>query len=233
MTAPIEPGTYRLTKDIDATYPDKRKRHDWRARPVRAGTLIVIERLVYPESAQAVVRAYPLGEYSHRGVSSKEAPELFAALDPVPILETPSQWLEREHRGERTAPAVLDVLAKRRRHHARSGEACCRHVLRRRRARRQELRGCQMTSTEDIDEDSEEVELSRLDELVHEEKAEEAAIINNDGIDAQVEYLLGVDGGLPYDGAVEAEAQYLRAQFAKDPEVLEAIARAITKAKER
>lgn len=72
----------------------------------------------------------------------------------------------------------------------------------------------------------------RLDKLVHEEKAGEAQVINRTGIDAQIDYLLGVASQEDSPHSLEFGGQYLRTyladlreQFADVPEVLAAIER--------
>ncbi len=105
----MKPGTYRLTADVPAIYPDRRKHHDWRAAPVKAGTLVIVSEWY---ALPGLICAYPSGAYSHHRVSAKEAPHFFAALSPEPIEETPSQWLAREHGGMQTARYILDRLVE-------------------------------------------------------------------------------------------------------------------------
>lgn len=98
-------GTYRLTIAFPAIHPDKRKRHDWRAAEVSAGTLFCVERVTADSN---VMMIYPSGEYSHYSVALHAHPALIAHLEPV--TETPSMWFRREHPGMVLAAGTLDVL---------------------------------------------------------------------------------------------------------------------------
>jgi hypothetical protein len=105
-------GHYRLTKDLPAVKSDRRRRHDWRARELTAGLLIVVQRERHDVGGVEIetVTAFPSGEYSHYSVTPKQYPALFEAL--TPVSETPRQWLQREHNGLSLGGDILDLLVK-------------------------------------------------------------------------------------------------------------------------
>jgi hypothetical protein len=105
----LKPGTYKLMRDVPAFSPDKRKRHDWRAKTLKAGKIIIVRNEPYPDLPDVpVLRIYPSGEYSHYSVAGRDFPA--DALEP--IVETPSHWLRREHAGLTLAAAMLDELVE-------------------------------------------------------------------------------------------------------------------------
>lgn len=101
-------GTYRLRAGVPAPAPDKRKRHDWRARGAKAGDLFVVTTYFVDPKAPRWLVTYPSGEYAHYSVRLHEHPELVELLEPVQ--ETPSLWLAREHNGLRITHGILDRL---------------------------------------------------------------------------------------------------------------------------
>jgi hypothetical protein len=99
-----ESGTFRVTQDLPAVRPDKRKTRDWRAMPIKKGELLAVRYCdVYKRW-----HIFPDGGYEHEAVLLKDVPDLVRALEPVE--DTPSLWLKREHGRIHAAPGILDVL---------------------------------------------------------------------------------------------------------------------------
>lgn len=100
MTIDIEPGIYRLTKDMPAIAPDKRKTRDWRAGPVNAGTLFAVlrENFNHLEREGApdlfAMTMHHLDGYSHERVFiTSQAQEYVAAFERVEK-PTATEWLQ-------------------------------------------------------------------------------------------------------------------------------------------
>lgn len=101
MTIDIEPGIYRLTKDMPAIAPDIRKVRDWRAGPVNAGTLFAVlrENFSHVEGAPDcfAMTMHHLDGYSHERVFiTARAQEYVAAFERV---ENPSATEHLQYRG--------------------------------------------------------------------------------------------------------------------------------------
>lgn len=114
--AMLTPGTYRLCEDLAPLRADKRKTTDWRYMPIKAGTLFFYKEWTYApgdDETKTITEQhlYPIGSYEHDSVTPNESAltrQLEESL--LPIADTPSRWLRREHGGN-TALGVLDQLA--------------------------------------------------------------------------------------------------------------------------
>lgn len=112
----LEPGLYRLTRDIANAHPDRRCKGDWRALPViPAGKLFIVRpdaHLFVPALEQ---RFYIDCRNGHGCVASYIREDLFEALTTSGTLERlpeePTDWLTRMHY-ETLAGEVLDRLAR-------------------------------------------------------------------------------------------------------------------------
>lgn len=99
-TGTLACGVYTLTSNQPALQPDKRKRYDWRAAPVTAGTQLVVRDEGDYGRMLGLLRGF------FQGVPVSTLPETFcAALEPVAAL-TPSQHL----RAADTHMLALDIL---------------------------------------------------------------------------------------------------------------------------
>lgn len=120
MSDLLEPGTYRLTRDLPALEPDKRKTRDWRAQPMKAGTLFYVARTEKPSDdvpdwARDIwdARSYAFKCVRQRNGQTSAISALVSALERV--YEWPSTWLDREHRcSPNLASHVLDILVRQR-----------------------------------------------------------------------------------------------------------------------
>jgi hypothetical protein len=95
---------------MPAIYPDKRKRHDWRAAAVKAGTRFRVQTWA-PGSDHELQEVWT-GDHSRYSIvtAMPEHADFLAALVLVEN-ETPSQWLDRVNNGY-GAERVLDQLFK-------------------------------------------------------------------------------------------------------------------------
>lgn len=112
----LNPGIYRLMKDLPAIAPDKRQRHDWRAAPMRAGTLFAVRDERYLRDAYTPLLVLTeLHGYAHLCVSLSSdlaaVPALIANLKPV-TKPTATEYLA--FLGQATAAGdLLDMLLER------------------------------------------------------------------------------------------------------------------------
>lgn len=73
----LTPGVYRLTKDLPAVTPDTRLKGDWRAAPVKAGTLFAIREeavelgVVGVDPPVRVLTLSALSTYAHQEINLK------------------------------------------------------------------------------------------------------------------------------------------------------------------
>lgn len=107
----MTPGIYRLNHDLPAPRPDRRQRHDWRAAPVKAGTLFAVR--VSPRFREdPVLEIARLGGYTHHYITDEEADSapFVAHLELVPPHETlPSMLLQFASSAD-IGDQILDIL---------------------------------------------------------------------------------------------------------------------------
>lgn len=113
--ADITPGIYRLKADTPAVHPDKRIRNDWRAAPMKAGTLFAVrdDGEVYfddtDEISPTILRVSKLLGYAHLSVPLQRCPREF--LD---NLERERSYNATEYLSfieqENSASRILDLL---------------------------------------------------------------------------------------------------------------------------
>jgi hypothetical protein len=116
----LQPGTYRLTKDLPAIKPDKRSTRDWRCQELKAGMMFCVEDNsweLHPElqtnGAKLLVVFHQNG-YSFKNIrvqagDQNKHVEFLQALERVE--EKPSDWLTRTSNGV-WASDVLDRLVE-------------------------------------------------------------------------------------------------------------------------
>lgn len=109
----IYTGVYRLTVDMPAIHPDKRVRGDWRAAPMKAGTLFAVRDEAYdyadPETSPRALYIAKLGHWAHQRVLLTRAGASF--LENLVHVDgyTASQYLAYLDRTSE-APRILDLL---------------------------------------------------------------------------------------------------------------------------
>lgn len=108
----IAPGIYRLTADMPALFPDKRFRGDWRAAPMKAGTLFAVRdepKDCFNLEAPKLLYVSQLHSWGHRRVLLSRVSETFLEnLESVEVVAV-SEYLAFVERVE-AAPLILDLL---------------------------------------------------------------------------------------------------------------------------
>jgi len=112
----LVPGTYRFIGEMSALRNDKRRSSDWRYNPIKSGQLFFYKEWEYapnddrPDVTITEQRIYPVGDYEHMSVAPNETAktrDLEEAL--IPVEDTPSLWIRREH-SVSFGLTVLDAL---------------------------------------------------------------------------------------------------------------------------
>lgn len=85
MSTDLQPGVYRTTRDVPAIAPDKRVKHDWRALPIKAGTLFLAKEWRYRASEPPCLELVRYGAYGYMRVISNDpkAAALVASLERI------------------------------------------------------------------------------------------------------------------------------------------------------
>lgn len=102
--AELQPGTYRLTREVANPEPDRRQRYDWRALvTMEKGTLFVVETR---HPGVTVIRR------QNGSLSEPEGMPLFEAIAPYlePVTERPTDLLARRGYVHNMRGHVLDRL---------------------------------------------------------------------------------------------------------------------------